>query len=148
MAAQNPLGNAEAAIVIGAGLVAVALVYVVMRKGVAGTAQAAASGVASAAVGAVQGAAVGTVDGVSQAVGIPTTEQTTTDPGQARWIIDNYGQWEASQWASAGAYLRALWMDAGTGTPPPAGSAFAVAHPETLQTRPIDFGYSTDGVMW
>jgi hypothetical protein len=64
----------------------------------------------------------GTVDTVSEVVGIPTTQQTTTDAEAARWIIDNIGQLAASKWAGAPAYLRAQFMPAGSGRPPPADS--------------------------
>lgn len=64
----------------------------------------------------------GAVDTASEVIGIPTTQQTTTDAEVARWIIDNLGQFEASKWAGAPAYLRAQFMAPGTGKPPPSSS--------------------------
>lgn len=65
----------------------------------------------------------GGVDTISEVVGLPTTEQTSTDAEVARWIIDNVGQFQASKWSGAPAYLRAQLMPAGSGKPPPADSA-------------------------
>lgn len=75
------------------------------------------------AVGSVAETAIkGGVDAVSDVVGIPTTQQTTTDAEVARWLIDNVGQFEASKWAGAPAYIRAQFLPAGSGKPPPANS--------------------------
>lgn len=75
-------------------------------------------GLAAAAGGAVSGA-VGAAGGV---VGLPTPEQTTDDPRVVRWLIDNVDTLTASKWGTAGAFVKALMMDAGTGTPPTAGT--------------------------
>lgn len=113
----NPMILGITAAALGLGLVAV----YVWSRGVSG----AASDVGKAAVNLAGGVATGVVDGVSGAVGIPTTSDTTTDPLVARWIIDNYGYFEASKWAGAPALLKGWWMDAGTGKAPDAGSTLA-----------------------
>ena len=69
----------------------------------------------------------GGVDAASDAIGIPTTQQTSTDAEVARWIIDNVGQFAASKWAGAPAYIRAQLLPAGSGKPPPANSPAGLA---------------------
>ena len=112
-----------------AGLVAVAgVAFFVWRKGgLANAAQAVGAGAVDAA-GAV---ATGAVGAAGAAVGLPTPAQTTTDAGVARWIIDHPagGRFAASKWAGAPAFLQALFMDAGSGTPPPEGSELAKLFP-------------------
>jgi hypothetical protein len=76
--------------------------------------------------GALNAGLTGAVDTASEALGIPTTKQTTTDAGVARWLIDYFGQYEASKWASAYAYARAQLMSAGTGTPPASDSPVGI----------------------
>jgi hypothetical protein len=105
---------------IGLGLAGLGL-WVLSKGGLAGAAKAAGGAVVKAA-GA---AATGGVDATSVAVGIPTTEETTTDPAVARWLIDQVGYWEASFWCGVPALTKGALMDAGTGTPPPPGSAIA-----------------------
>jgi hypothetical protein len=79
-------------------------------------------GVVNAVTSAVGSLATGAVDAASDVVGLPTTQETTTDAEVARWIIDNVGQFEASKWAGAPAYLRAQFLAVGSGKPPPANS--------------------------
>lgn len=146
------LSQAEGTMLLVGGAIALVAVLYVVKKGPAGLA---ADGV-KAAAGAAGAVATGTVDGVSQVVGLPTTEQTTTDPLVARWIIDNYGYLEATKWAGVPALWDASFMAAGTGTPPPAGSPFLAAHAadaaqaaQALQSAPMDYGNpSTNPYGW
>ncbi|WP_133603552.1 hypothetical protein [Roseateles asaccharophilus] len=108
------------ALMIGAGVAGAGLLALyVSRQGLGNVA----ASVGAGAVQAVGGAASGAVGAIGQAVGLPTPAQTSTDAQVARWLIDNFGQLEASKWAGAPAYLRAQFMDAGSGRPPPADSA-------------------------
>lgn len=61
----------------------------------------------------------------------------------ARWLIDNAGHMKASKWSGAVAYGRALFMDAGSGTPPPAGSDVARPFAHLLGSRATDAGDET-----
>ncbi len=147
------LGQAEGTTLMAAGLVALVAVIYVFKRGpgqVAADAGKAAAGAVAAAAG---GVATGVADAGSGVVGIPTTEQTTTDPSVARWLIDNYGYWDAVKWSGAPALFSAIGMDAGTGTPPPAGSAVAVGHAGSadsiaaaaqLKSGAIDYGAPSD----
>lgn len=112
------------AIVAGVAVGGVAAFWV-WRKGLAGAAGAA----GTAAVDALGGITAGAVGAIGAGVGLPLPSETTTDPAVARWIIDNHGHLAASKWAGAPAYLRALTMDSGSGSPPPAGSAAAQGLP-------------------
>lgn len=98
----------------------------VWKKGSIG---AAAQAIGAGAVQVAGDATAGAVGAIGQTVGLPNPDQTVRDPAQARWIIDNVGQWEASKWASAYAYTAAQFMPSGSGTQPtsnsPAGKAFA-----------------------
>ena len=122
-------------VALGAGAV---LVLYVMRNGAAGAAKGLAHGAVGIATDIAGGAVVGVLDGVSEAVGIPTPEETTTNPAVARYIIDHPqgGQVDASLWASATAYVKALFMDEGTGTPPPPNTKLAARFP------PFDDGWN------
>lgn len=86
-------------------------------SGAAGNAAKAASEVAAAAGGAV----ADVVGAIGSLAGLPTPSQTLADPGQVRWIIDNVGHIEASQWGTAWAYMQAVAMHPGSGnsSPPP-----------------------------
>jgi hypothetical protein len=130
----NPMTLGITAAALGLGLVAV----YVWSRGISG----AASDAGKAAVNLAGGVATGVVDGVSGAVGIPATSDTTTDPAVARWIIDNYGYFEASKWSGAPALLKGWWMDAGTGKAPDAGSTLAkylaTLPPVTASSSAID----------
>lgn len=107
------------AIAILGGAAAIGAAFYVWKQGGAGkAAEALGAGVVNAAGGLVSGG----VGAVSEAVGLPTPAQTTTDAEVARWIIDNVGTFEASKWAGAPAFLTALTMSAGSGKPPPADS--------------------------
>lgn len=118
------LGQREIEIILIAGAVAIAFMAV---KGIKGAAAAAAGAVIDAATGAVTGG----VDAVGQGVGLPALADITTDPGVSRWIIDNPagGQYEASKWSSASAYMQAQFMDEGSGTSPPPISKIAQTFP-------------------
>lgn len=127
----NPYTLGLAAGAVGLGLAAV----YVWHRGIAG----AAKDIGGAAVDAVGGVASGVVGGVSEAVGIPTPSQTTTDPKVARWIIDHYGYWEASKWSGAPALAQAWWMDSGTGTAPAAESELARYLATLPQSTSVDY---------
>lgn len=136
------LGQAEGTVLLVAGGLALVAVLYVLKKGVGPAAAQAGAAVVDAAGSAVSGG----VGAVSTAAGIPTPDQTTTDAGVARWLIDNYGYWDASQWAGAPALFRAMTMSAGSGTAPAAGTAVANAHPATpamLANSAIDYGTAT-----
>lgn len=119
--------TAALAILAGGALVAL---YIAKK----GSVSAAASSAAAAAVNAVGGAASGAVGAVGQAVGLPTPDETTRDPAVARWLIDTSGYAAASRWSSAPALFSAVLMGAGTGTPPPRGTALAQANPAPTWT--------------
>jgi hypothetical protein len=55
-------------------------------------------------------------------LGMPEPEAVTSEPELARWIIDNFGYWEASKWVTATALIRAMAMDPGTGRAPAAST--------------------------
>lgn len=105
------------------GLAVGGIAFWLWKKGGPNGVAAALSGYAvDAAASAASGAVVGTVSAVSQAVGLPTPAQTTTDAATARWLIDNVGYLEASKWSGAGALFSAFGMAQGSGTPPAVGS--------------------------
>jgi hypothetical protein len=124
----NPYTIGLAAGALGLSLVAV----YVWHRGVAG----AAKDVGGAAVDAAGGVVTGVVDGVSGAVGLPSTDETTTDAAVARYVIDRAGYFEASKWAGAGALFKALMMPAGSGAPPAPGTPLA-AFLATLPPPPV-----------
>lgn len=106
-------------LIIGGGVAAAGLLLLYLkRQGVGNVA----ASVGAGAVQAVGGVASGAVGAIGQAVGLPTPAQTSTDEQVARWLIDNFGQFEASKWSGAPAYLRAQFMPEGSGKPPPADS--------------------------
>lgn len=124
-----------------AGLAGLGLVgYWVWKKG----------GITNALGGALDGAVSNVVGSIGSTVGLPTPSETTTEAEVARWIIDNIGHFEASKWASAGAFLKAEMMPAGSGKPPaadtPAGREFlprVASYDETarlLQRYPTNTG--------
>lgn len=120
MSAENRMDFA----LIGAALLVAGVGFWVWKKGgIGGAAAAAASGAVRAAGGAVAGAA----SAAGEVVGLPTMDQTTQDPAVARWVIDQYGYFEASKWASAGALFQASIMGSDTGYPPPQNSALGIA---------------------
>ena len=88
-------------------------------------------GLGKAAVTAVGDITSGAVGAIGAAVGLPTPDETTTDPAVARWIIDHPqgGQFEASKWAGASTYLAAMSMASGSGNPPPTGTGLAARFP-------------------
>jgi hypothetical protein len=118
----------SAALIVALGAVAA---FYVWRKGSIG---AAASSAGAAVVNAAGGVASGAVGAIGASVGLPTPDQTTTDPAVARWLIDRAGYFTASQWAGVPALLSAWSMPAGSGTPPPPGSAIAAAFPPVPMT--------------
>lgn len=145
-------------LVLGVAGAAVLAALYVARIGV----REAAEGVAGAAVDVVAGVAAGVADAAqdtvvegvttaSEAVGLPTPAQTTTDPRVARWIIDNIGHYQASLWSSAWALVQAEFSAAGTGTPPPAGTAAAqrfAAEIAAAATRPATVDAGVDWWGW
>jgi hypothetical protein len=128
--------NATGVLAIAGALV---VLYIIVRGP-----KAAAKDAAKGAVGLAGAVVTGTVDGVSEAIGIPTTDDTTTDPRVARYIIDHPdgGYWAASAWAGVPALVQGAAMPAWSGSPPPAGTKLARRFPADayLRARPIDFG--------
>jgi hypothetical protein len=114
---------ATAIVVLVAGVAAALYVW---KKG--GVAQAASS-IGAAAVNVAGAAASGAVGAIGSSVGLPTPDQTTTDPKVARYLVDRAGWLFASKWSSAGALFTAASMNVGSGTPPPAGGPIAAALP-------------------
>lgn len=110
-------------LLVVAGAAAAGL-WIWKKGGIANAAASVGAGVVNAAGSVVSGG----VGAIGSAVGLPTPADTTTEAEVARWIIDNFGQFEASKWAGAPAYLQAQFMDAGSGKPPapnsPAGRQF------------------------
>jgi hypothetical protein len=108
-----------------------AVIWLIYQKGLSGAAGAAGKALVDVAGGAV----TGVVTGVSEQIGLPTPTQTTTDPAVARWIIDDPrgGYRQASMWASAVALAEAWAMPAGSGIPPPPGSAIAQRFPPYIE---------------
>ncbi|MDN3923319.1 hypothetical protein [Roseateles violae] len=128
------------ALLIVGGIAAAGLALYVVKKG--GVSQAA-SAIGAGAVNAAGGAVSGAVGAVGASVGLPTPSETTTDPAVSRWLIDNAGHMEASKWSGALAYGRALFLPAGSGTPPPAGSDVARQFGGLLGARSNDTGDET-----
>jgi hypothetical protein len=120
-----------------AAIAAVGIALYVWKKGGlanvakgAGAAVAKAAKDAGAAVANAAGEAVsGGVGAVSKAVGLPTPDDTTTDPRVARWLIDQVGYWEASKWAGLPALVEGARMAPGSGQAPPPNSAVGKAFP-------------------
>ena len=102
-------------VVAGAG---VAGLWIWKQGGIANAAASLGAGVVNTAGAVVSGG----VGAIGSAVGLPTPADTTTEAEVARWLIDNVGQFEASKWAGAPAYLKAQFMAAGSGKPPAADS--------------------------
>lgn len=104
-------------IVLGLGAFAA---WVWWQGGISEAAKNAGAGLVNAGASAITGA----VGAVGAQVDLPTPDQTSRDPAVARWIMDqpDGGQIAASEWSSAAAYLKALTMPSGSGTPPPVGS--------------------------
>lgn len=118
-------------VMIGGGLVAVAVGLYIWKKG---GVQGAASGAASAVVKAASGAATGAVLGVGDVVGVPRTDQTECE----RALADGR-TWDASFACPAGDFISGVWnntRNAGSGS----GGV-----------DPIDYGNSNpmgDGNSW
>lgn len=92
-------------LLVGIGIAAIALLYLVKRPGAAAQAGTA---VGQAAVEAVGGVATGVLDGASQAVGIPTTSETITDVQECKRFMDANGVWAASFQCAAPAFIGAM----------------------------------------
>lgn len=95
--------------------------YAWSKGGLGNVVKSAAGGLVNAAGEGVSGA----VGAISTGIGIPTPDDTTTDPAVARWLIDRVGYFTASQWSSLPALGSAAFMPVGSGTPPPAGTKLA-----------------------
>lgn len=132
---------------VGVAVLLAGVGFWVWRKGGVGGAAAAAG---SAVVKAAGGAAAGAVSAAGEAVGLPGIDKTTEDPAVARWVMDQYGWFEASKWSGAGALLHASMMTAGTGYPPPATSALGIAIRSGALGEPkdIDTGGTDNGASW
>lgn len=132
-----------AVIAAAVGAVALGAFYVWKKGGVSNAAQAVGAG----AVNAVGGVASGAVGAIGGAVGLPTPSQTTTDERVSRWIIDNVGHWEASQWSGAPAYIKALMLPAGSGTPPDPNSAAGREFAAYRASQVTDTGDETERLL-
>lgn len=119
------------AVIAGVAGLGVLGLYIWSKGGIAKAAGAA----AGAAVDVAGEAASGAVGAIGASVGLPTPDDTTTDAAVARWIIDypTGGYWVASAWAGVPALTKALLMDAGSGRPPPVGSALYARFPPLPQ---------------
>ncbi|MGM9480300.1 hypothetical protein ACS5PN_03810 [Roseateles sp. NT4] len=119
------LNLGSSAMLLGLGVLAVGAIGLMAwsKGGLGNLAKSAAGSAVDAAGGAVSGA----VGAISTGVGIPTPDETTTDPAVARWVIDRAGYWEASKWCGVPALLSAMTMEVGSGKPPPNNSALARA---------------------
>ena len=100
--------------------------YVLKRGGLAS----AASGAGAAVVSAAGNAASGAGGAIGAGVGLPTPQETTTDPRTARWLIDNVGYWQASQWSGLPALYAATGLAVGSGRAPAQGTALAQTFPQ------------------
>lgn len=109
--------------------------YLIMRNGVQGAANAATQAIVNAASGAV----TGTVDATGQIIGLPPLDEITTDKYVSRYIIDHPdgGFFAASKWSSAAAFAAALALDQYSGHLPSDGSAILQAFPPAANTGSI-----------
>lgn len=94
-------------IVAGAGVAALALLYLVKRPGAAAEAGEAIGG---AVVDAAEGAIVGTVGGIGDIIGLPSPSETITDASQCLMHLNERGYWSASAHCSAPAFFEASMM--------------------------------------
>lgn len=95
---------------------AVVVAYVAYRA-VTGASRAAGAvgGAVASAAGAVDDGIAGVVGGVGGLFGLPTPDQTISDPKAVRYIIDTEGHMAASARGTAWAYAQAVLMPAGSG---------------------------------
>lgn len=94
-------------LLIGAGVAAAALLYLIKKPGAAASAGQA---IGAAAVDAAEGAAVGVVGGIGGLVGLPSPSETITDAEQCKLYLDANGYWAASAKCSAPAFIEATMM--------------------------------------
>lgn len=142
---MNPLRGVDPRwLLYGAGLVLVGYAGWKLYRAAGSVANVAgsvatAAGQAAGAVNDGIASGVGVVGGV---VGLPTPEQTISDPAQVRYIIDRDGWFTASKWATAGALWSAMSVPVGAGVMPPVDSpaAIALGYRFDWEHRPIDFG--------
>lgn len=94
-------------LLIGAGVMAALLLYLIKKPGAAASAGQA---VGEAAVDAVEGVATGVVGGIGGIVGLPSPSETITDAEQCRLYLNEHGYWAASAACSAPAFIEATVM--------------------------------------
>lgn len=127
-------------VMVGAGA-AVLLLILYNARQVAG----AAADAVGAVAGGVNTVATGIVGGIGAAVGLPTPDQTISDPAVVRYILDTQGWFEASKQGTAMAFFEALGMAPGSGR---AGSGTTTS-PRT--TNPSGASWSelaNDSIDW
>lgn len=94
-------------LLIGVGVAAAALLYLIKKPGAAFSAGQA---VGAAAVDAAEGVAVGVVGGVGGIIGLPLPSETITDAEQCLIYLNENGYWAASAKCSAPAFIEATMM--------------------------------------
>ena len=131
------------AILAGVGALGIAALYVWRKGSLNAAGQSLGTAAVEAASGVVQGIGQATgqvftqgVGAVGSSVGLPTPSETVDDARVVRWIIDNVGYFEGSKWGTAAAFWSALMMADGSGVPPPAGSAAALAFGRSASSTP------------
>jgi hypothetical protein len=98
-----------------------------------------ASNPGKAGAAAATGAAKAAVGGLGSLVGLPTPDDTETDPAVARYIIDQLGYISASAWCGAGALFSGAMMASGSGVPPAQGRpVWAALNGADAQTGPLN----------
>lgn len=130
--------NHEIEIILSLGVVG----FILLNGGFAGAAQATGKALVDAAGNVIKGG----VDGIGQGFDLPALSIITTDPAVARYIIDapNGGTFQASEYASALAFIKGSAMPAGSGTPPPANSQLATLFPPYVYQIPAVDPYYPD----
>lgn len=131
-------------VVVGAGA-AVLLLLLYNARQIAG----AAADAVGAVAGGVNNVATGIVGGIGSTVGLPTPDQTISDPAVVRHILDTQGWFEASKQGTAMAFFEALGMSPGSGHPGGAGVGGTSTSPRT--TDPAGASWSelaNDTIDW
>ena len=130
---RGMLSNFESDDLVLLGIAGIAL-YVLAKGGIGNAAAGAGAAVVNAAADAIGGATTGAVGAVGAQVGLPTPDQTTTDPRVSRYIIDHPGggYFAASKWSSATALAQAMMLPEFGGYEPPHGSSIALAFPSDV----------------
>lgn len=99
--------NQHKYILIGGGVAALGLLYLVNKPGAAKNIG---FSVGEAAVDVVDGTVTGVVTGISNGIGLPTPAETITDPQECKRYLDANGYWAASAHCSLPAFAQAITM--------------------------------------